>query len=119
MKKLEKVGEKLSEVVTTRLDDPRLAEVAYHFIDLCGGAKSFAQLLKQQFDQSPSGGVARQRYLDMIIRMLKVANDQDPRTGDLSLLSDEDLDREVKERVLKLNVEEEATIEDGARATGA
>ena len=119
MKKTEKeqAAAKLREIVKTRLDDPRLAEVAYHFIDLCGGAKGFAKLLYEEFAKTEAGGIAKQRYLDMVIRCLKVANEQDPKTGDLSLLSEEDLDREVAARMESVYASEVQETESAATGT--
>ena len=97
------LGKKLSDAVKGKVADPRLADVAYHFIHLAGGAKEFAAVLYQEFTQSPPGGVVRQRLLDMMLRCLKVANDQDPKTADLSLLGDEDLDRLLSEKLAEID----------------
>lgn len=87
--------EKLAAVVRGQARDPRLAEVAYHFVALCGGPKGFADILQQEFKKADAGSVVRQRIMDMVLRSLKIANDQTPATSDLSQLTDEDLEREL------------------------
>lgn len=85
--------------------DPRLAEVAYHFIHLANGPKGFAKELYQEFKKAKSGSVTRQRIMDMILRSLKIANDQDPKTSDLSILSQEDIDRELHDLIGKVDTD--------------
>lgn len=95
--------ERLRKVVTgSPINDPRLAEVAYTFIDLCGGPKGFARTLFQEFTNSEPGGIARQRILDMMMRSLKFANEQDPKGSDASMLNDEDLTREIERTLAEI-----------------
>jgi hypothetical protein len=88
-----KLTESLKDGMKTR--DVRVSELLAHFLDEVGGPKKVASMLAEEFKKSPPGGVVRQRILDMILRMTKMAQDAAPQLDDLSLISDADINREV------------------------
>ncbi len=80
---------------------PDMKAVAGEFFDLIGGPKAFALMLKEEFDRSPPGGQTRARIMDTVLGTLRAATAKDaPR--DSSLLTDEDVDRELTSQILKM-----------------
>lgn len=69
----------------------------------CGGVRGFVQEWWQQYeaakDQAP-GSLRTIRMLSAVIRLMEVAELSRPK-ADVSLLSDDDLDREIQEHVIR------------------
>jgi hypothetical protein len=85
-----------------------MTEVAEHFFQRVGGPKEFAKLLYDELQASKPGGLIRSRILDMVIQTLKFVSIQAPPLDDMSVLSDEDLERELKKQTAKVMRDEEA-----------
>lgn len=91
---------------------PQLAEMVSHFITIAGGSMEMAKLMYEEFLSAKKGSIIRQRILDSVLRMLAIANQSLPRVEEIDLLSDEDLEREVKELLDKASHGEEKPEQD-------
>jgi hypothetical protein len=81
------------------LREPQLADLAFHFIHLAGGMRSIAKLIFDEYNTAAPGSVMRLRYLEMILQAVRFANQHNPQSTDRGLISDEDLDRRIKEQL--------------------
>ena len=97
--KLVTVGQQL---IQGGLQDPQLAELSAHFIAHAGGMSGLAKLLYTEFIAANSGGLMRQRILEMVLRATKFANERAPKLDDVQDLTDEDLERELFSQVQRL-----------------
>lgn len=80
---------------------PDLKAIAGAFSDLVGGPKAIAQMMKDEFDRSHPGSMIRARIIDTFLTTVKAASAKEaPR--DSSLLTDEDVERELKNHILKM-----------------
>jgi hypothetical protein len=75
---------------------PHLSELAEHFIRLRGGPAAVAQMLSQEWEGAPPGGVVRTRILDLISRVWKVGTEDRVKADDMGVLNDEDIQREAE-----------------------
>lgn len=82
--------------------DPQLADLASHFFHQAGGPRAVAQLLYKEYLRAREGSVVRQRILEMVLRCVRFANEQNPRRANLEDLDDADLDRELERLVGEL-----------------
>lgn len=92
-------GQKL---IREGLQDPQLAELSAHFIAHAGGMSGLAKLLYTEFIAANSGGLMRQRILEMVLRATKFANERAPKVDDVQDLTDDDLERELLTSVKRL-----------------
>jgi hypothetical protein len=91
-----KARDVLRQALKQPTPDPRLSEIAYHFVHMAGDAQGFAKILWKEYEAAPAGGIVKQRILDMVLRCLKIANDQDPKgSQDMGLLTEAELDAEL------------------------
>jgi hypothetical protein len=101
------------DLLKGEIKEPRMREVGAHFIDIVKGPRAFAQMLKDDYDASDEGSLNRSRIMQLIVQTLK-GNDGEGK-GDLTLLSEEDLQRELKEL---LGGEKEAGTDGAVRGAG-
>lgn len=90
---------------------PHLSELAEHFIRLQGGPQAVALMLANEWKAAPPGSIARARILEMLLRTWKVAEEKTDHLADLGLLSKQDLDREIDERLKQMVREQEPAVE--------
>ena len=90
-----KIPASVKKALAGECRDPQLAEVAANFVHIVGGPKKFAQLLYEEYKEAPKGSNVRSRTMEMILRAMKFANESQPDVGDLSLLTEDDLEREA------------------------
>ena len=88
--------------------DPQVSEMASHFIHLVGGTQGFARKMLTEYNAAKAGSVARMRILDLILRATKFANEAAGFAKDLGLLSEQDLERLVSERMAAVLAKENA-----------
>ena len=84
----------LRKAIRGELKEPQLAEISAHFFQMAGGPRKVALMLFTEYLAAKRGSMIRQRILDMILRTTKYANDKGG-GSDLSLLSDDDLEKEL------------------------
>jgi hypothetical protein len=84
------------DLLKGEIKEPRMREVGAHFIDIVGGPRKFAQMLKSDYDESDAGSLNRSRIMGLIVQTLKTGGDDN---SDLSGLTEDDLRREVEELV--------------------
>lgn len=101
-KHLEQVKESLLQGTATL---PHLSELAEHFIRLQGGPQAVALMLKREWDEANPGSIVRARILEMLLRTWKIAEDKSENLSDLGLLTKQDLDREIEERLREITKE--------------
>ncbi len=75
-----------------------LREVAYEFMKKIGGPKGLVRLIMTEYEESKTGGLARARILDIMMRLFQQTSPKGG-VGDLGQLSDEDLRRLLDERL--------------------
>lgn len=82
---------------------PSLEELLTHAVAELGGVVAMARLIATEINTAKPNSLARTRLLESLIRGFKSndTNKQGPR--DYALMSDEDLDRILDERVTRLN----------------
>lgn len=81
---------------------PTLEEFLELFFTAAGGAKAVAAMLFTEFHAARPGSLLRTRVLEMVVRAMKHTEGKD-KTVEMGLLSDDDLDREVEQRLESLN----------------
>lgn len=99
-----KVPDRVKKAIGGDLVDAGANEVAAHFFRLAGGPAAVARMLYEEFRDAKPGSLMRQRILETIMRVIKGQN-TDSRSGDLALLTDEDLEREALEILEKTDGE--------------
>lgn len=86
---------------------PTTEALVVAFMTYAGGPSKFAQLLYNEFNAAPAGGIVRSRILETLMRgMAKIDSDKNP-LANLGHLSDEDLDRIIAEKVASIQQKRE------------
>lgn len=94
MAKKKSDADKLRDLLHSKIEEPRLDELVGAIIHAMGGTKGAALFIVQEINSSTSGSALRKGLMDMLLRSLKAIADRS-QPGDVSLLSDKDLDREM------------------------
>ena len=85
---------------------PKMSELTAEFFRQMGGIDVVVQNMVEDFKAAPPGSLLRQKTYDMILRVLKVVDARkETGTSELSLVSDEDLERELQEVVSRLQTQ--------------
>lgn len=88
----------LEQALKGELRQPKLREVGAHFVDIAGGPREMAKLLWQEYQKAAAGSLNRSRILQIVLQMMKDGDDG-AGAGDLTNMTEEDLRRELEERV--------------------
>lgn len=97
-------GFKSLESILTASDSPiDIKEVAYQLMNLVGGAAGLAILIKEEYNASEAGSLARTRALDIMVKMLQIAAPKDG-VEDTSYLTDEDLAEIARDELRRMGV---------------
>lgn len=91
--------------------ESQLSRIVDYFVAIVGGERKFARLMFEAYQDDRATPATRQRIIDTILRGLQFANSRQPPADDLGLASDDDLLRELKTLVEKMD-EKNAGAED-------
>lgn len=76
---------------------PGLEELVQHFFQIAGGPRTVAKLMYEEFLAGRIGGQTRTRILQAVMQATKLVGLNQKGGEDLSLVSDEDLERAILE----------------------
>jgi hypothetical protein len=108
---MSKASEVLAAVEAAGQNTQKLPDFLEHFYRLAGGPEQFAELLYDEFKQAPSGSLARQRILDLVIKTTKAQDDKSAASS-LDGMADADILHEI-EAILR-----QAGVQLGTQAVG-
>lgn len=94
--------DKIRGMVHSRKPLPHLSELAEHFIDVSGGPRAVANILHQELNDAPKGGIVRTRILALLAQVWKYASTTEGKLDNLGLLNEGDLERLLEERLRRL-----------------
>lgn len=77
-------------------EEPKLTNIARHFFDLAGGERVVAKMLLEEYRSVSCSPMVRSRILDMILRTVRWSNDRMSGETDMSGLTEEEIDAEIK-----------------------
>lgn len=77
---------------------PSLDAFLDHFFLIAGGPQQVAQMMFDEFRSAPGGSQIRGRIMETVLRTLKSADAKHKNADDLSIITDEDLERLMAER---------------------
>lgn len=97
-KKVIKGLDAFEAILSTKQSPIDVREIAYQFMRQVGGPEGFVAAIFEEYDQSAAGSLARSRILDIMIRLFQMATPKE-KFGELGHLSDEDLERLLKEQL--------------------
>jgi hypothetical protein len=82
--------------------EPQVAELVAEFVRIAGGTKGVAMMLFDAFNAPKTSAMQKHRILQLIIYGMKFANVTRGSGPSLGLVTDEDLEREAGELILKM-----------------
>lgn len=88
----------LKESVKAPPPRPSLDAFLDHFFLIAGGPQQVAQMMFDEFRSAPAGSQIRGRVMETVLRTLKSADAKHKATDDLSIITDEDLERLMADR---------------------
>lgn len=98
-------------------DVPHLAEIYQSIIHLLGGVHGLAQQYVATYIASRPGSQTRERLLGQVVKMGEVVSDSKKVEMPVELMSDQDLEREIKERKKNMVLDGEVTAEEVVEST--
>src|SRR5262245_57838514 len=78
---------------------PHLSELAEHFVNIAGGPQAMAKMLFVEWNAAKPGSLVRSRILDLVTRVWKFSTDSLRGAGDLGILSEDDIDRLLDDKL--------------------
>lgn len=88
---------------------PHLKELAESIVSSWGGVKAFAKRIPLEFGNAKPGSMQRAKLLDATIRLLEITTKlgMTDEAGDLSMVSDADLERKAADIIRRVGNEDE------------
>jgi hypothetical protein len=84
---------------------PHSAELVETIMGYMGGVQGFSNLFMKQYLDSPPGGAHRTRMLDTLVRLVKDNTAMGGAKKPLDLMSEEELDSELRRQVLEAAIQ--------------
>jgi len=89
----------LSSGVQGKIKEPNLAEVAQAFFDLVGGERAVAKMLVQQYNDARTPHHVKTKIVQILLNHVKTLNERSGNLDQLDMVTDDDLDRGLKEHI--------------------
>lgn len=93
--------EKLRQKLKNNEPLPDLSELVEQFVDVAGGPRNVAKMLHDEWEKAASGGIVRMRIMQILTQVWKYASDTRPSVGDLGLVTEEDLEKLLQEKLAR------------------
>lgn len=90
-------AERLRQIVANPPPRPSVNAFLDHWFAISGGPAQFALDLRQEFDAAEPGSLVRSQIIQLIVRSMKVADTKEGALDELGLITDDDLERRLKD----------------------
>lgn len=101
-KKKPAVPEKVREAVRGDLSEPQLAEFVAAFTHCAGGVRGLAKMMWETYTHPQATASVKHRIVESVLRGMKHVNDRQGSKLELGLTSEEDLQREAEQIILRM-----------------
>lgn len=94
-------------------------DLAYAFIEEAGGTRNMARLMWEEWKSAKAGSISRQRLMAAVLEVLKKGDEKARSQGEVSKMSDADLEKAMREVMQKMGLVDGETKKDTTDAAGS